>query len=47
MLSNSELHRIWRQRLSQLIPEDCKSHRYRLANLLLLIVGRPGEIVRE
>ena len=39
MLSNSMLYRIWRERLSQLIPEDCKYHRYRLTNMLLLVVG--------
>jgi hypothetical protein len=32
MLSNSALYRIWRERLSQLIPEGCKYHRYRLTN---------------
>ena len=39
MLSKSTLYHIWRQRLSQLIPEDCKYHRYRLTNMLLLVVG--------
>lgn len=39
MLSNSVLYRIWRKRLSQLIPEGCKYHRYRLTNMLLLVVG--------
>lgn len=39
MLSNSTLYHIWQQRLSQLIPEECKYHRYRLANMLLLVVG--------
>lgn len=39
MLSNSALYRIWRKRLSQLIPEDCRYHRYRLTNMLLLVVG--------
>jgi hypothetical protein len=39
MLSNSVLYRIWRKRLSQLIPEDCRYHRYRLTNMLLLVVG--------
>jgi len=36
MLSNSELYRIWRERLAQLAPDDCKS---RLMNMLLLVVG--------
>lgn len=39
MLSNSVLYRIWRKRLSQLIPEGCRYHRYRLTNMLLLVVG--------
>jgi hypothetical protein len=39
MLSNSVLYRIWRERLSQLIPAGCKYHRYRLTNMLLLVVG--------
>jgi hypothetical protein len=39
MLSNSVLYRIWHKRLSQLIPENCKYHRYRLTNMLLLVVG--------
>ena len=39
MLPNSVLYRIWHERLSQLIPEDCKYHRYRLTNMLLLVVG--------
>jgi hypothetical protein len=39
MLSNSVLYRIWRERLSQLIPEDCKYQRYRLTNMLLVVVG--------
>jgi hypothetical protein len=29
MVSNSALYRIWRERLSQLTPEDCKYLRYR------------------
>jgi hypothetical protein len=36
MLSNSELYRIWRERLAQLAPDDCQS---RLVNMLLLVVG--------
>ena len=36
MLSNSELYRMWRARLAQLAPDDCKS---RLMNMLLLVVG--------
>jgi hypothetical protein len=39
MLSNATLYHIWRQRLSQLIPEDCKYQRFRLTNMLLLVVG--------
>jgi hypothetical protein len=39
MLSNSVLYRIWRQRLLQLVPKNCKYHRYRLTNMLLLVVG--------
>jgi hypothetical protein len=38
MLSNSELYRIWRKRLSQLMPET-KYRRYRLANMLIVVVG--------
>jgi hypothetical protein len=36
MLSNSELYRIWRERLAQLAPGDCES---RLVNMMLLVVG--------
>ena len=36
MLSNSRLYRIWRERLAQLAPDDCKS---RLMNMQLLVVG--------
>jgi hypothetical protein len=36
MLSNSELYRIWRERLAQLAPDRCRS---RLMNMLLLVVG--------
>ncbi len=36
MLSNSELYRIWRKRLTQLSPDECKS---RMTNMMLLIVG--------
>lgn len=36
MLSNSELYRIWRERLAQLAPDECQS---RLTNMLLLVVG--------
>jgi hypothetical protein len=39
MLSNTALYRIWRKRLSQLIPVDCRYRRYRLTNMLLLVVG--------
>ncbi len=39
MMSNSELYRIWRERLAQLIPEGCKYHHYRLTNMLLMVVG--------
>jgi hypothetical protein len=39
MLSNSVLYRSWYKRLSQLVPTDCKYHRYRLTNMLLLVVG--------
>lgn len=38
MLSNSELYRIWSRRLTQLLP-DKKYVRYRLTNMLLLVVG--------
>ena len=36
MLSNSELYRIWRERLSQLAPDRCQT---RLTNMLWLVVG--------
>ena len=39
MLPNAKRYHIWRQRLSQLIPESCKYQRYRLANMVLLVVG--------
>jgi len=38
MLSNSELYRIWRKRLTQLMP-DGKYERYRVTNMLMLVVG--------
>lgn len=39
MPSNSVPYRIWRKRLSQLIPDNCQYRRYRLTNMLILVVG--------
>ncbi len=36
MLSNSELYRVWRKRLTELSPDGCES---RLVNMLMLVVG--------
>ncbi|MCZ7547354.1 MAG: hypothetical protein M5R40_29250 [Anaerolineae bacterium] len=35
-MNNSQLHRIWRQRLAQLAPDGCES---RLTNMVLLLVA--------
>jgi hypothetical protein len=36
MLSNSELYRVWRERLAELSPDGCRS---RLVNMMNLVVG--------
>jgi hypothetical protein len=38
------LYRIGREPLAQLIPEDCKYHRYRLADMLVLAAQRASRL---